>query len=74
MIGIKPSIVQGIIDKYDGIPGEPQYDYMCAHTVGSTFTSHSPYFEFDDRSPEKYLFVGSYGQDGPPIDLNSIQF
>jgi hypothetical protein len=55
-------------------PGDTKYDYMCGHDVGTTLAEHSPYYEFDDRSPNKYLMVGSYGQEGPMIDLNSIHF
>lgn len=74
-IGIKQEIVQGIVDKYDGLPDSQQYDYLCGKVVGSPFAASTPYFEFDDRSPGKYLFVGSLGNDGSVlIDLNSIRF
>jgi hypothetical protein len=74
-IGIKPEIVQGIADKYDGLPNGQQYDYLCGQAVGSPFVASEPYFEFDDRSPDRYLFVGSLGNDGSVlIDLNSIHF
>jgi hypothetical protein len=74
-IGIKKEIVQGIVDKYEGMPDGQQYDYLCGKDVGSPFAATTPYFEFDDRSPGKYLFVGSLGNDGSVlIDLNSIRF
>jgi len=74
-IAVKPEIVQQISDKYGGDPGSGSgYDYICGRTVGTTWSGHPPYFEFDDRSPDKYLMVGTYGQEGPMIDLNSIRF
>jgi hypothetical protein len=74
-IDIKQEIVQGIADKYGGLPDGQQYDYLCGKVVGSPFAASTPYFEFDDRSPNKYLFVGSLGNDGSAlIDLNSIRF
>ena len=74
-IDIKPDIAQGIVDKYGGLPSGQQYDYLCGNVVGSQFTSMKPYFEFDDRNPDKYLFVGTLGNDGSVlIDLNSIRF
>lgn len=72
-IYIKPDIEKEIVDKYGGYLVDG-HDYMCGHLVGTTWSGHPPYFEFDDRNPGKYLFVGSYGFDGPPIDLNSIRF
>ena len=71
-IDIKPEISQKIFQNTE--PGETKYDYMCGHIVGTTLSGHPPYFEFDDRSPNKYLFVGAYGFEGPMIDLNSIRF
>jgi hypothetical protein len=71
-IDIKPEIAQKIMQNSE--PADQKYDYMCGHLVGTTFASHPPYFEFDDRDPTKYLLVGAYGQEGPLIDLNSIQF
>ncbi len=71
-IDIKPDVRQGIFQNTE--PGETRYDYMCGHVVGTTFAGHAPDLEFDDRSPDKYLFIGSYGHEGPMIDLNSIQF
>jgi hypothetical protein len=71
-IDIKPALSQQITQNSE--PADPKYDYMCGHLVGSTFAGHPPYFEFDDRSPGKYLLVGAYGQEGPMIDLNSIRF
>jgi hypothetical protein len=74
-IDVKREISKQIWDKYGGTPGSGSgYDYLCGHLVGTTWSGHPPYFEFDDRSPGKYLFVGSYGFDGPSIDLNSIRF
>jgi hypothetical protein len=73
-INIKPNVVQAIMAKYGGLPGGTQYDFICGITVGSRFTSYPPYFEFDDRSPDKYLFVSSRSQDEQAIDLNSIRF
>jgi hypothetical protein len=74
-IDIKPEIIKQILDKYGGTPGSGSgYDYLCGHLVGTSWSAHPPYFEFDDRSPSKYLLVGSYGFDGPSIDLNSIRF
>ena len=37
--------------------GDTSYDYLCGREVGSTLSEHVPYFEFDDRSPNKYLFI-----------------
>ena len=74
-IAVKLDVIRQITDKYGGDPGSGSgYDYMCGHQVGTTWSGHPPYFEFDDRSPDKYLFVGEYGFEGPPIDLNSIRF
>lgn len=73
-ISPKNETIQNMLNKYQGLYGAPEFDYICGHIVGSRLTSPPPYFEFDDRSPEKYLFIGSYGQDGPSIDLNSIKF
>jgi hypothetical protein len=74
-IALRPETVQQISDKFGGDPGSGSgYDYMCGHLVGTTWSGHPPYFEFDDRSPDKYLLVGSYGFEGPIIDLNSIRF
>jgi hypothetical protein len=74
-IDIKPEIVQEIVSKYGGLPDSPKYDYLCGKVVGSPFAASTPYFEFDDRNPDKYLFVGSLGNDGSVlIDLNSIRF
>jgi hypothetical protein len=71
-IDIKPEIAKKIMRNSE--PADPKYDYMCGQLVGTTFGSHPPYFEFDDRDPSKYLLIGAYGQEGPLIDLNSIQF
>ena len=74
-IDIRPDILKQIENKYNGDPGDaPDRDYMCGHIVGTTWSGHPRYFEFDDRSPDKYLLVGTYGLEGPPIDLNSIRF
>lgn len=74
-IDIKEEIVKEILDKYNGLPDGQEYNYLCGNVVGSPFVSSTPYFEFDDRSPKKYLFVGSLGNDGSVlIDLNSIRF
>ena len=64
---------QNIIEANDGI-GDPKYDFLCGHSLGSYLEARPPYLEFDDRSPDKYLFVSSRGQDDPPIDLNSLRF
>jgi hypothetical protein len=71
-IDVKPEISQHIMQTSE--PADPRNDYMCGHLVGSTFSSHPPYFEFDDRNPDKYLLIGTYGQEGPLVDLNSIRF
>jgi hypothetical protein len=74
-IDVKPEIVQEITNKFDGVPDSQEYDYLCGKVVGSPFVASTPYFEFDDRSPGKYLFVGSLGNDGSVlIDINSIRF
>ena len=75
-IDISRKIVKEIFDKYDGDPGGgSERDYACGNLVGTSWSDYPPYFEFDDRSQEKYLFVGSYGQGGQPdIDLNSMRF
>jgi hypothetical protein len=74
-IGIKQAIVKKIESQYDGLPSGQHYDYLCGNIVGSQLTSASPYLEFDDRTPDKYLFVSSLGNDGSIlIDLNSIRF
>jgi len=71
-IDIRPENTQRMMQ--DSEPGDTKFDYMCGHTVGTTFSGHAPYLEFDDRSPDKYLLVGTYGQEGPLIDLNSMRF
>ena len=76
-IAIKSSVLQAILDKNNGDnPGSKAgYDYLCGNVVGSQFESFPPYFEFDDRSPDKYLFVHSYGLEfDEMIDLDSITF
>jgi hypothetical protein len=74
-IAITPKIVQDVGNKFGGLPTGTKYDFLCGPDVGSKFTSYPPYFEFDDRSPSKYLFVGSLGNDDSIlIDLNSIRF
>jgi hypothetical protein len=74
-IAIRPEIIKQISDEYGGDPGDaPDRDYLCGRIVGTTWSGHPPYFEFDDRSPSKYLLVGTYGLEGPPIDLNSLRF
>lgn len=74
-IDIRPEVVKQIWDQYDGDPGGGEgRDYMCGRLVGTAWGSHTPYFEFDDRSLDKYLLIGTYGQEGPFIDLNSIRF
>lgn len=71
----KSELIKSIIDKLDGLPGDSAYDYLCGKEVGSGFEFSSPYFEFDDRSPSKYLFVHlSWNDQGPNIDLNTIRF
>jgi hypothetical protein len=71
-IDITPEVSQKIMQNSE--PADPRYDYICGHLVGTTSTGHPPYFEFDDRNPSKYHLVGTYGQEGPLVDLNSIQF
>jgi hypothetical protein len=71
-IDINPNLVQQIMEQSE--PGGTKYDYMCGNIVGTTFSGHPPYFEFDDRNQNEYLLVGAYGQEGPLIDLNSIRF
>ena len=74
-IDVKAEIMQQILHEYSGDPGGGEgRDYICGSLVGTTWGGHPPYFEFDDRSPDKYLFIGSYGFEGPLIDLNSIRF
>jgi hypothetical protein len=73
-IDIKSEIAKGIVIKYGGLPSGQQYDYLCGDIVGSQFGSSNPYFEFDNRNADKYLFIGSLGNDGSVlIDLNSIR-
>ena len=64
---------QNIIEANDGI-GDPKYNFLCGNVMGSYLELRPPYLEFDDRTPDKYLFVSSRGQDDPPIDLNSLRF
>ena len=64
---------QNIIEANDGI-GDPKYNFLCGNLMGSYLEARPPYLEFDDRTPDKYLFVSSRGQDDPPIDLNSLRF
>ena len=74
-ISVKPEVKKSIMDKFNGIPTDSAYDYLCGNTVGSLFDASSPYFEFDNRSPSKYLFVHlSWNDEGPNIDLNTIRF
>ena len=74
-IAIRPELIKQIWDENGGDPGDaPDRDYMCGHIVGTTWSGHPPYFEFDDRSPDKYLLAGTYGLEAPPIDLNSLRF
>jgi hypothetical protein len=74
-IDMKPEVIKDIDNKSDGVPSGTQYDFLCGPDVGAHFTSSPPYFEFDDRSPSKYLFVGSLGNDDSVlVDLNSIGF
>jgi hypothetical protein len=73
-IQIRKEILNKIFSEHDGIPSGQEYDYICGSLVGSRFTTHPHTFEFDDRSPDKYLNIGSYAQDVPPIDLDSIRF
>ena len=64
---------QNIIEANDGI-GDPKYNFLCGNLMGSYLEARPPYLEFDDRTPDKYLFVSSRGADNPPIDLNSVRF
>jgi hypothetical protein len=64
---------QNIIEANDGI-GDPKYNFLCGNLMGSYLESRPPYLEFDDRAPDKYLFVSSRGSDDPPMDLNSLRF
>ena len=76
-IAIRPELIKQIWDEYGGDPGDGTGDreLSCAAILsGTTWSGHPPYFEFDDRTPDKYLLVGSYGHEGPPIDLNSLRF
>lgn len=75
-IAPSPTTVNQILEASGGnLPTGWQYQYLCGPIVGSPFDAKSPYFEFDDRSPTKYLFIQSFGNDGgPAIDLNSISF
>ena len=51
---------QNIIEANDGI-GDPKYDFLCGNLMGSYLEARPPYLEFDDRTPDKYLFVSSRG-------------
>ncbi len=74
-IDIKPEIVQTIFQENGGLPGGSQYDYLCGSIVGSAFRFPAPYFEFDDRSPTKYLKIDNLPQDNSlGIDLDTISF
>ncbi len=64
---------QNIIEANDGI-GDPKYNFLCGNLMGSYLEARPPYLEFDDRRPDKYLLVGTYGLEAPPIDLNSLRF
>ncbi|WP_456680200.1 hypothetical protein [Bradyrhizobium sp. USDA 3311] len=60
-IDIKPQVYRTISEKNGGDPGSGSgYDYLCGHEVGATWNAYPPYFEFDDRTPNKYLLVGPY--------------
>ena len=72
-IRLKTDIMNKILDE-DGPISGPPYDFLCGRIMGATFGTRPPYLEFDDRTPDKYLLVGSRGVDDPPIDLNSLQF
>ena len=74
-IAITAEVIQDVSNEFDGLPTGTKYDFLCGPDVGSKFTSYPPYFEFDDRSPSKYLFVSSLGNDDSIlVDLNSIRF
>lgn len=74
-IDVKQAVLDEIFAQYDGDPGgSPERDYMCGLQLGTTWGAYPPYFEFDDRTPNKYLLVGTFGVDGPSIDLNSLRF
>lgn len=73
-ISVREEVLSGITQNLTELPGKKQYDYLCGLVVGAPLTSHQPYFEFDERSVEKYIFVSSYGQDEPPIDFETIRF
>ncbi len=74
-IAITPQVIQDVSNKFGGLPTGTKYDFLCGPDVGSKFISYPPYFEFDDRSPSKYLFVGTLGNDDSVlVDLNSIRF
>lgn len=71
----KKEVVKILIDKYDGLAPNSEQDYICGKLVGSPLDVSSPYFEFDDRSPSKYLFIHlTWNDDGPNIDLSSFKF
>jgi hypothetical protein len=75
MIETKSEVIESILKKFEGLPDNPLYDYLCGNIVGSTLETYSPYFEFDDRSPDAYLFIQrGWNDEGPPIDLNTIRF
>lgn len=74
-IDLKPDVRREIVNRFGGLPSGKQYDFLCGNIVGSHFSSLPPYFEFDDRSPERYLFLRSFGNDDSTlVDLNSIRF
>jgi hypothetical protein len=73
-IDLKSEVVKAIENKFDGLPEDQAYDFLCGHERGSQIEVRPAYLEFDDRTPDKYLFVSSRGQDDPPIDLNSLRF
>ena len=73
-IDLKPEVVKAIEDKFDGLPEDQAYDFLCGPVMGSYLEARPPYLEFDDRTPDKYLFVSSRGADDLPIDLNSLRF
>jgi hypothetical protein len=70
----KIETLKSISDSFGGLPNSREFDYMCGTEVGSTLSAYPPYFEFDDSSLDKYLKIGSYAFEAPPIDLNSIYF
>lgn len=74
-IDIKKSIVDQATQNGEHMPLTDELDFACGADIGSNFNASRPYFEFDSRSPAKYLLVSSLGNDGSVVvDLDTIRF